>query len=716
MDDGKASRRQEHPFLAWVKKETGISLNSSQQQAVLHKDGPLLLLATPGAGKTTVLNLRIAYLLLEHQADPRQILALTFSRAAARDMEARFQNLFGRVVRQPVRFSTIHSFAYQVVANYFRHRQRPFKVIENETGANSKSAVLKSICQRFYGAVVTEENLEELANAIGYVKNAMLPLADIDKLDFKINHFKEIYLAYEQYKKTGYAPTVLLDFDDMLTLAHDILEKEPGLLAFYQNQYRYIMTDESQDTSLIQHKIIEKIARPHGNLFMVGDEDQAIYGFRGAAPQYLLEFKQTYPGAKVIAMAENFRSSQEIVNLTNRFIKANQKRYAKEMFTRNGSHQPVHICKFKHEGEQWEYLVRQLAGTGDLSQVAIIYRNNASAIGLINKLEQQGIPFYLRDFKNRFFAHWVVEDVLNFLRFSYNDKSTAVLERIHTKLYPFISKDDLAFLIGLGEAGACLTVLADRYAGDSKKARGFLKLHKYFNQLNKLSPQWAIRFIRQEMKYEESAERICNSLGYSFDNVKSILATLEHIAGGLPGHQEFACRLKKLEKIMAEAKNNQGRNAVTLTTMHSAKGLEFQRVYLIDLVEGVIPGAESIKRGNQDSLEEERRLFYVGMTRAGQELFLLTVENYQQEQVQESRFVKEVRQILQPADQAAAAQAQPVPKPPAAGMFIDHKKFGVGKVLSVNVAKDTLRVGFESGQVKDLLYSACVENNLIRIL
>lgn len=713
MDYAKRSPASEHPFLAWVRKETGIVLNGSQREAVLHKEGPLLLLATPGAGKTTVLNLHIAYLILVHKINPHQILSLTFSRASARDMETRFQNLFGRVISQPVRFSTIHSFAFQVVTDYLRRQGRPYKLIENEQGVTSKGAVLKSLYQKHNATVVSEEKLEELANAIGYVKNTMIPVENLETIDFKINHFKEIYLSYEEYKRKSYAPTILLDFDDMLTLAHDILEREPGILNFYQKQYRYILTDESQDTSLIQHKIIEKIAKPQCNLFVVGDEDQAIYGFRGAAPQYLLEFKKTYPNAKIIAMTENFRSSEDIVKITNQFIKANKKRYEKDMFTHNAKNKPIQISKFKTEQEQWDYLVQQLARTDDLSSVAIIYRNNASAIGLINKLDKHGIPFYLRDFKNRFFAHWVVEDVLNYLRFSYNDKNIAVLEKIHTKLNPFISKNDLELLKRADADVSSFVNLAKIHGDASKKAQGFLRLQRYFNRLNKLSPHQAIRFIREKLMYEESAERICNNLGYSFDNVKGILATLEYIAVGLETHQEFAFRLKELEKLMGDSKYNQDSNAVTLTTMHSAKGLEFKRVYLIDLVEGIIPGAESIKNGNEDSLEEERRLFYVGMTRAIQELSLLTVEEYQQAKVDESRFVKEVRQILQPDLKTEGVQGD---KQLAAGVFIDHKKFGVGKVISINRGKGTFRVGFENGQVKDLLYSVCIENNLIRVL
>jgi len=267
-------------------KARGFNLTEQQVRAVIHDQGPLLLLAVPGAGKTTVLTVRLAYLILVKKVDPRTILCLTFGRAAAKEMRERFISNFGVKMSGEIQFSTIHSFAYEVVRSVFRQRGTKFEIIEEQTGAESKTGVLRRINEKHNFSTITDEQLEGLQNTICYVKNTLSKPEEFSHSEIK--NFPLIYNDYEEYKQNSLPR--LIDYDDMLSIALQELKENPKCLETYQKRYEYILTDESQDTSLLQHKIIEIIVKPKGNIFVVGDDDQSIFGFRAAEPKYLLEF------------------------------------------------------------------------------------------------------------------------------------------------------------------------------------------------------------------------------------------------------------------------------------------------------------------------------------------------------------------------------------------------------------------------------------------
>jgi len=692
-------------------------MNAVQKEAIRHTAGPLLLLATPGAGKTTVLNARILYLILRQGVNPENILALTFSKAAAREMDVRFQQLYGQLVQHRVRFSTIHSFCYSIVRDYFQENRISFTLIENEHGIHSKNSVLKRLYEEINQTVLTEDKLEELANAICFIKNSMIKISDVQNMDTKIKDLGLIYEAYEEYKQKAHLGNKLIDFDDMLTLSNQILEENPEILLRYQKQFPYVLTDESQDTSIIQNKIIEKVTKLSDSLFVVGDDDQSIFGFRAANPKYLLDFKTVHPRARILILEQNYRSTPEIVKVANVFIGGNSQRYKKTMVTDNPSDKAIKIHSFDYDYQQLHYIIKELKKKEQIGKTAILFRNNISAINLIDHLENANLLFYVRDSGYKFFNHWVIKDILNFMRFSYSDKNVRILETIYSKFNSYISKQQIEYLKDQDPTKSVFDHLADLPTLPAFRKKSFQELKRQFKKLNGMNPRDALRYIRKELHYEKKLEEFSERLGLSMESFHGILATLENIAQGMKTLKEFADRLRYLEQLMIESAKNKDNNAVVLSTLHSAKGLEFDCVYMLDLVDGILPNLESIKAAEKkkpDSLEEERRLFYVGMTRAKKELELLTVENLNDKDVVESQFVGEVRDILRPGcSQTEEKDMSLTTFKVEKGADIRHKAFGIGRITVADVESDLLEVNFRKLGIKQFSLKVCLEGKLV---
>ncbi|KGK91287.1 DNA helicase UvrD [Desulfosporosinus sp. HMP52] len=699
-------------------KARGFVLTDQQKRAVVHNQGPLLLLAVPGAGKTTVLTVRLAYLILVKNIDPRRILCLTFGRAAAKEMRERFFENFRAMVSAQtegcgeIQFSTIHSFAYEVVRTAFRQRGTRFEIIEEQTGAESKTGVLRRIYEKHNASSITDEQLEGLQNTICYVKNTLSKPEELSNCDIK--NFSLIYKDYEDYKESS-RPR-LIDYDDMLSLAFQELVENPACLEYYRKRFDYMLTDESQDTSLLQHKIIERVVKPQNNIFVVGDDDQSIFGFRAAEPKYLLEFEQTYPGAKILRMEQNFRSTPQIVAVACGFIRSNKLRFDKAMFTKNPKGGVLQSKQFEGIGEQYQFIIQKLQRQKDLAQVGILYRNNLSAISLADELDRADIPFYMRESgKQRFFSHWAINDMLNFLRFSFNDKSLPVLERIWSKLSCPIRKQHLDLLRQMPIDRSIFDILAEQPGVTNKGKIEFLDLKKWFKELNTLSPAKAIPYIRNQLDYDKAMKRMCESLGFSEDYVVSLLDVLSSIAQKEPTIVEFANRLTHLDKQMMTSYKNRHKNVVTLSTIHSAKGLEWDQVYLIDLVEGIIPEWETIKDdqdGKKELLEEERRLFYVGMTRAKRELTLCSMNYYYQKRVKASRFLGEVSLVLQgKKPQEVISQVSTPLSDLVPGLVVQHKSFGEGVILKDE--GNMIVVRFKDSSQRSFMKDICAKQRLI---
>ena len=612
-----------------------MNLSTEQKKAINHIKGPALVLAVPGAGKTTVLIHRTGNLILNQGVSPENILSITFSRASAMDMKSRFNKIYGDITNIPVHFSTIHSFSFGLIREYAYRNRIKYTLIEDNNRELNKYNILKKTYYTVNKNYINEEKLESLINSIGYIKNMQIsPKEFAKKSNTDIKNFVEIYDFYEEYKKAHN----LIDFDDMLTIALEILNKDNYLLNKYRNRFHYIQVDEGQDTSKIQMEIIKILSSPKNNLFVVADDDQSIYGFRGAYPKGLFDFNSIYEDCKIYYMEENYRSSRNIVSICNVFIKQNTLRYDKNIFTKNQYVEPVSIIKVNTLEEQYEFLIEEIISMGDYSDSAILYRNNISAIGLIEFFDRNNIPFYMKDMKINFFNHWIIEDLIAFFNLAKNPKDIYAFERIYYKMKGFISKKQLQYIKTMNSTSSVFDRLLDLPGLNEFYRKNILDLKLDFKKLSKMTPYDGIVFIQKKLEYEDYLRESCMKFASTLDSLKTILYYLKLISLNLKDLNEFKGRLKYLEYLSVQSKNNE--NAITLSTIHSAKGLEFKNVYIVDLIEGDFPNTTN--KGNIEVLEEERRLFYVAMTRAKESLNLITIANKNDKKVESSRFLLEV--------------------------------------------------------------------------
>ncbi|HHV38541.1 MAG TPA: ATP-dependent helicase [Tepidimicrobium sp.] len=621
-----------------------MHLSDEQIQAISHFKGPALVLAVPGAGKTTVLIHRTANLILNKDISPEKILSITFSRASARDMKDRFNKLYGDISPIPVHFSTIHSFAYNLLREYAYKNRVRFRLIEDNSKNLNKYNILKSIYFSRNRQYIQDEDLEILINSFGYIKNMLItPEEFLSKNRINVENFLDIYNIYERYKRTRN----LIDFDDMLTMSLEIFQNDNYLLNKYRNRYDFIQIDEGQDTSKVQMELIKMLSKPKNNLFIVADDDQSIYGFRGAYPKGLFEFKNIYQNIKLFYMEQNYRSSKNIVSVSNEFIKQNTLRYDKNIFTKNLYIEPVNIVKLKKPEDQYQYIVDNLITKRDYNNSAILYRNNISAIGVIEYLDRNRIPFHIRDVRVDFFNHWVLQDILDILFLARDPLNIDCFERIFYKTKGYISKRQIEYIKTLDKNISIFDRLLKLPGIDRSYRKSFLELQLDFKKLSNMNPHKGIRYIDDKLEYGKYLKECCMRFGYTLDSLRNILYLLKMIAAQTKTLSEFIERIEELEHVTHQSKKL--KDGVNLSTIHSAKGLEFKDVYMIDLIEGDFPYTNSIadfNKGNIGPLEEERRLFYVGMTRAKERLNLITIKKMDSISLKPSRFLTELEELI----------------------------------------------------------------------
>lgn len=676
-------------FFERKKQELGVELNKIQKKAVTKTEGPLLLLACPGSGKTTTMIMRIGYLIEEKSIQPKRIKAITFSKASATDMLERYARFFPGLA--PVDFSTIHSLAFQITREYLSADD--YVMIEgSDSNRLNKKRLLREIYARENDEPITDDLLEELVSFISFVKNKMVHKRKWKTLDEPFPGAIDILSIYEDFKE-NHEPR-LVDFDDMLTIAFEALSTDRKLLLKYQQRWDYVMTDESQDTSMVQHALVEKLVEKHRNLCVVADDDQSIYTWRAAEPSYLLKFRQVYPDAYIMKMERNYRSSGTIVSTANRFIKTNKLRHDKNMFTDRPEGGPIVIRRLASQEAQLKYLLKELGDLEDYGNVAILYRNNSSSTLLMDELDRLGIPFYMKDADNRFFSHWIVQDILNFMRFSLRPERIDLYAKVASKTNAYWSAAQLKQLGRMQPSKQhafeeiTLAVTMKDY-----QLRIIAEQRKTMDALKDMPPLNVIKAIRRDIGYDQMLKSRAEKFGMKLDYLQQILSTLEQIAEPLPTMMDFAKRLKQLEEVTRQAKTEKTDDMLTLSTMHSSKGLEFDRVYLIDLVEGIVPTEEDAD--DPALLEEARRLFYVGMTRAKRHLELLSYD-------QESRFVEEVRRIALPKTKQTEATNASAPSSPKTKIAVPDNPDAVRSIDELQVGANIRHRVFGNGQITDL--------------
>jgi DNA helicase II / ATP-dependent DNA helicase PcrA len=685
-------------FFERKKIELGIELNDIQKKAVLQTEGPTLLLACPGSGKTTTIIMRIGYLIEEKKVNPRRIKAITFSRASAADMTERFTRFFPESKR--VDFSTIHSLALQIMRTYLDKRKVTYELIEGSGASRTvnKLFLLKNIYKEVLKEECTDDQFSSLSTYISYLKNRMIPMKKWSELKGPVEKAGIIAQKYEAFK-SKLSGHLFLDFDDMLVVAEEALRLDDELAAQFRNKYDYVLTDESQDTSLVQHQIVEHLVAHHGNLCVVADDDQSIYTWRGADPDYLLEFKKVYPDAQVLMMERNYRSTKEIVETSAEFIKRNKNRYPKEMHTENPSARPIAVKQLDDPKRQLEYVTYELLGEKELSDVAILFRNNSSSTMFVSELHRRGIPFYMKDADDRFFAHWIVEDILNFMRLSFNTERKDIFAKVILKMNLYVSRSMVTTFEKSETTGNVFDAFIRSVDLRNNQIKKLEAYKKGYQVIPEMRPMRVIQLIRNDLGYEAALKSRAEKFGFRFDSLLSILDTLEGIAAPLRTMVEFANQLKELETAVQNAKFNPPENAVTLSTFHSSKGLEFRRVFMIDLVKGIIPSEDD--EGSDATLEEARRLFYVGMTRAKERLELLTYRQDNGKAEEDSRFLYEVRRLLvKPKELMADSKSVQVSKKINFKVPINPNGIQMSKELTIGM-KVKHRV-FGHGEINDL--------------
>ncbi len=412
------------------------NLSAEQREAVLTVEGPVLLIAGPGSGKTTVIVNRV-YNLIKSGINPNSIMTLTFNKAAQLEMERRFQKLYGNKIKEKVQFATLHSFCNRVVRDYERMKGQSLRRIEGTEEDINKKILLKDIYHGVNNARINDDELDNLINEISYIKNKMIKNAD-DSV-FSSKKFSMVYKAYEEYKKKN----LMIDFDDMLTYAYSILSRYPQILKGYKKRYNYIQVDEGQDLSNIQFAILKLMAGSDGNVFIVADDDQSIYRFRGAEPQYILDISNEFNNLRLFRLENNYRSSSNIVHLTSKFIMKNDKRYMKAHKTNNKSTDDPKILSAENESGQQDIILKEIEGLlkgRNPMSVGILYRNNLSSILVSDKLQRKGIPFRIKQNRLFFFRHWLVQEVCAFLMFALDGSDANSFTKICFRMNRFISK------------------------------------------------------------------------------------------------------------------------------------------------------------------------------------------------------------------------------------------------------------------------------------
>ena len=594
-----------------------FKLNEQQKKAVMAVDGPTLLLAVPGSGKTTVLVTRLGYMIFCKGIDPSKILTVTYTIAATKDMSRRFASYFGEELAEKLEFRTINGICAKIIQYYGKCIGRtPFELIKDE---KMTTIMLSEIYQKSEHEYPTESDLKTVRTLITYIKNMMLDEKQIQKLDEE-NDIK-ISAIYKEYTNR-LKEHKLMDYDDQMVYAYMLLRKDRNLLMHFQQMYPYICVDEAQDTSKIQHAIIALLADKTKNLFMVGDEDQSIYGFRAAYPKALLSFEKNYPNAKVLLMEENFRSNADIVTAADLFIQKNTMRHAKHMTAERNCKGKVRQINLNSRIAQYTYLLKVAEECSE--QTAVLYRDNECALPLIDLLERNNVPYMMRNAELTFFSNRVVMDITNIIHFALNPKDTDIFLKIYYKLSMYIKKQDAIEIAQISDdEDISVFDAALKYNELSSYVIGKIKAIKiHLSNMLREPADKALNRIMYFMGYADYLERS----GIS----NSKIEILKAVGKREPSAKRLLERLDELKYIIKNKESNYDCPFI-LSTIHASKGLEYDNVYIIDAFDGILPEQipADLKKASKEEIEdyeEARRLFYVAVTRAKNNLSVFTTD------------------------------------------------------------------------------------------
>lgn len=620
-----------------------VKLNKNQAQAVAHIDGPCMVLAGPGSGKTRIISQRIVSMVLDHDIPPTRILAISFTKASSLEMKKRTL-AYGKDDRlNKVSFGTFHSSFFRILRRYAGVS------LEDLLLDLDRFKLVRSILKYLKISNYNDDDVLDLLNEISLVKNELVDYRVYDSQSFEQEIFQKAYRLYEDEKKRHGK----IDFDDMLIQAYDLLNNDPAILSIVRQVFKYILIDEFQDINRVQFELIRLIAGQENNLFVVGDEDQSIYGFRGARPDFMLEFDQYFPSARHILLDTNYRSSKDIVDLSLGLIKKNKKRHPKDL--KAFSKDPARISYIypKDTDDEARLVADQIfdrVGSqkgADYGDFAVIYRTNRQARAFVDAFMDKRIPFILKDAPKTIYDHWVSLDIIAYLRIAMEIGSGGDWARVINKPFRYISKKSLAKAEASMDFLDCL--LNDEDIKDFQK-KNLEDLYIDLNYVRGLSPQYGISYIRTTLDYDRYILDYCHERRIKSQQIVEILDELEAAAGPYRTILDF---FKHIDQVREEVKKNADKTAgsslatsadkgVVLTTMHSSKGLEFDNVYIVGVNEGIVP--YQLGDDSKLDIEEERRLLYVAITRAKRFLVISSPLKRFGKKLGQSQFLKELQE------------------------------------------------------------------------
>ncbi|AUN15586.1 ATP-dependent helicase [Paraclostridium sordellii] len=671
-------------------------LNENQKNAVLHINGPCMVLAGPGSGKTRVITYRILNLVLNNNINPKNILAISFTKASSMEMKNRALSLSNDRRLNSVNYGTFHSVFFRILRFFEKYE------LDCILDEKNKKFAIKGILKNLnVENAEDEDTILGVINEISYVKNELMDKIDFDSEILTSDEFCRVYNMYEEYKES----IKKIDFDDMLIKTYNLLKQNKQILDRVRSVYRYILVDEFQDINKVQFEVIKLIARPNNNIFVVGDEDQSIYGFRGSRPDFLLEFEDYFKGSKKYVLDINYRSKKDITDIANKLIQNNENRYEKSIKCDREHKGIVKYINTEDAEEEAKFIAKDILSKCEdnctnYDDFAVIYRTNIQSRALVDAFMDMHIPFVVRDSIVTIYDHWVARDLLAYLRLGIDTTLSEDWIRIINKPFRYISKDSIKLA---SEDRDFIGALINKANLHPKQVKTLNDLEIDLSYLKTLSPKNAISYIRTSLDYDRYVLDYCSNRKIKPTGLIEILNELESSSTHFKTINEYLEHIEKVKSEIVESRNNKNSEGVIFTTMHSAKGLEFPYVYIIGANEGTIPHEKSYDieddKKRKEAIEEERRLLYVGITRAQDELYISSPKNKYGRKVFQSRFIDEIKSPTKEDIKAIKI-----------GDKIVHNKFGDGVIIG----KDgkMIEVKFKRG-VKDLDYSICFKNGII---
>lgn len=622
--------RQSFSFTVKKGQLKKMQYNESQSMAIDHFMGPALVLAGPGSGKTAVVTKRVCTLIEKYNVNPSNILVITFTKAAADEMKERFCRMMDGC--RAVSFGTFHGVFFTILKHAYNYSAG------NIIGEEEQFSLLKRIVTNFHLEYENEKDfLAGLLTEISRVKGDRL---DIDSY-YPVNCAKEVFTQiYESYDRS-LRHNNKLDFDDMILRCYELFRERGDILSAWQNKYRYILIDEFQDINLMQYEVVKMLAAPDNNIFIVGDDDQSIYGFRGARPDIMQLFTKDYPDTKIISLDVNYRCQEKVVEHALKLINHNENRFKKNIRASRKSDEPVHITEYQDVFEETSdiiSLIKKYHEQGiSYSEMAVLTRTNEGGRYLIGKLMEHNIPFSSKDSIPSIYSHWIAKNVMAYINMALGNRDRNVFLQIMNKPKRYISRDVLTSpIVNFDEIRA-------EYINDRAWMMERIdRLEEDLHMLSGLNPYGAINYIRRGIGYDEYLTEYALEMQIPSDELFDVLNELMEASREFDSYSEWFKYIEQYEIMLKnKTKNNreEEKDAVAIVTMHCAKGLEYKVVFIPDTNEGIIPYKKALLN---NEIEEERRMMYVAMTRAKDHLYISHVKTRFNKTMEKSRFINEL--------------------------------------------------------------------------